>query len=78
MGYDETISGLLGACLLLTGIVAEAVTAPLFDRVFTHHLAFTAKLLVPILTGAWLSLIWAGQRIMPSPCLRDVDRDIFS
>lgn len=50
----------MGACLLLSGIVAAIVTAPLFDRVFTHHLALTAKVLVPILAGAWLSLIWAG------------------
>lgn len=49
------------ACLLLTGIVAAIATAPLFDRVFTHHLAVTAKVCVPILACAWLSLIWAGE-----------------
>ncbi|RDB25138.1 Major facilitator superfamily domain-containing protein 7 [Hypsizygus marmoreus] len=59
VGYSSDQSGFLGACLLLTGIVAAIVTAPLFDRVFTHHLAFTAKLLVPVVGGAWLSLIWA-------------------
>lgn len=37
------------------------MTAPLFDRVFTHRLATVAKILVPILAGAWLSLIWAGK-----------------
>ncbi|KAF8629891.1 hypothetical protein AX15_003247 [Amanita polypyramis BW_CC] len=58
-GYSEVISGLLGACLLLTGIVAAIITAPLFDRVLTHHLAITAKILAPPLAGAWLSLIWA-------------------
>ncbi|KAF8629274.1 hypothetical protein AX17_005852 [Amanita inopinata Kibby_2008] len=58
-GYSNDISGLMGACLLLTGIVAAILTAPLFDRVFTHHLAITSKILVPILGGAWLSLIWA-------------------
>ncbi|KAF7315391.1 MFS general substrate transporter [Mycena indigotica] len=49
----------LGACLLLSGIVAAILTSPLFDRVFTSHLAITAKILVPILAVAWLSLIWA-------------------
>jgi FLVCR family MFS transporter 7 len=50
----------MGACLLLTGIVAAVVSAPLFDRVFTHHLALTIKILIPIVAGAWVSLIWAG------------------
>ena len=50
----------MGACLLLAGIVAAIATAPLFDRVFTHHLAITAKIVVPIIGAAWLSLIWAG------------------
>ncbi|KIL65843.1 hypothetical protein M378DRAFT_1032878 [Amanita muscaria Koide BX008] len=59
VGYDATTSGLFGACLLLTGIGAAAITAPLFDRVFTHHLAITIKVLVPPLSGAWLSLVWA-------------------
>lgn len=54
----------MGACLLLSGIVAAIVTAPLFDRVFTHHLAITIKLIVPILAGTWLSLIWAGMFIL--------------
>ena len=62
VGYDAVINGLLGACLLLTGIVAAIITAPLFDRVLTHHLAITAKVLTPPLVGAWISLIWAGQR----------------
>ncbi|KAK2467890.1 hypothetical protein APHAL10511_000185 [Amanita phalloides] len=59
VGYDTTISGLLGACLLLTGIVAAIIAAPLFDRVFTHHLALTIKIFLPPLAGAWLSLIWS-------------------
>ncbi|GLB37685.1 putative MFS general substrate transporter [Lyophyllum shimeji] len=59
MGYTSDQSGFLGACMLLTGIVAAVVTAPLFDRVFTHRLAFSAKMLVPVTAGAWLSLIWA-------------------
>lgn len=58
-GYSDTVSGLLGATLLLSGVLASVVTAPLFDRVLTHHLGITLKSLVPIAAGAWLSLIWA-------------------
>ncbi|KAF8630320.1 hypothetical protein AX15_002993 [Amanita polypyramis BW_CC] len=58
-GYDAVTSGLLGACLLLTGIAAAIITGPLFDRVLTHHLAITIKVLCPIVAGAWLSLVWA-------------------
>ncbi|EPS96236.1 hypothetical protein FOMPIDRAFT_58415 [Fomitopsis schrenkii] len=58
-GYSDTISGLMGATLLLVGIVTTAMTAPLFDRVFTNHLAITIKVLCPFLGGAWLALIWA-------------------
>jgi len=50
----------MGACLLLTGIVAAILTAPLFDHVFTHKLALTTKILAPCIAVAWLSLIWAG------------------
>ncbi|KAG1775430.1 MFS general substrate transporter [Suillus placidus] len=58
-GYSDAISGLFGATLLLSGVIASVVTAPLFDRVLTHHLGITLKILVPIAAGAWLSLIWA-------------------
>ncbi|KAG2368049.1 MFS general substrate transporter [Suillus spraguei] len=58
-GYSDTISGLFGATLLLSGIFASVITAPLFDRVLTHHLGITLRVLVPIAAGAWLSLIWA-------------------
>jgi len=58
-GYSSETAGFMGAVLLLSGIVAAIVTAPIFDRVFTNHLAITTKFLVPVLAGAWLSLIWA-------------------
>ncbi|KAG1732247.1 major facilitator superfamily domain-containing protein [Suillus paluster] len=57
-GYSDTISGLFGATLLFSGILASVIIAPLFDRVLTHHLGITLKILVPIAAGAWLSLIW--------------------
>ncbi|KAL9711460.1 hypothetical protein Ac2012v2_004531 [Leucoagaricus gongylophorus] len=58
-GYSADTSGFMGACLLLTGIVAAILTAPLFDHVFTHKLALTTKILAPCIAVAWLSLIWA-------------------
>ncbi|KAG2078964.1 MFS general substrate transporter [Suillus decipiens] len=58
-GYSDTISGLFGATLLLSGVFAGVIAAPLFDRVLTHHLGITLKVLVPIVAVAWLSLIWA-------------------
>lgn len=51
----------MGATLLLAGIITAIITAPLFDRVFTHHLAITSKILVPIIGVAWLAMIWAGR-----------------
>ena len=50
----------MGATLLLAGLVCAIATAPLFDRVFTRHIARTCKLLLPALGALWLSLIWAG------------------
>ncbi|KAJ7901776.1 major facilitator superfamily domain-containing protein [Mycena olivaceomarginata] len=58
VGYSSDTAGFMGATLILSGIVAAVVTAPLFDRVFTSHLAITAKFLVPILAVAWLCFIW--------------------
>lgn len=58
-GYSATTAGLLGASLMLAGIVSAVVTAPLFDRVFTHRIGLALKTLVPIVSLAWLSLIWA-------------------
>ncbi|KAF7361359.1 Major facilitator superfamily domain-containing protein 7 [Mycena sanguinolenta] len=59
VGYSATTSGLMGAVLLLAGIFGAAITAPLFDRVFTHHLAVTTKIFVPVSAAGWLSLVWA-------------------
>ncbi|KAH9948500.1 major facilitator superfamily domain-containing protein [Amylocystis lapponica] len=51
--------GLMGAVLLLAGLVAAAATAPIFDRVLSHHLALSTKFLCPVIGAGWLSLIWA-------------------
>lgn len=64
-GYSDSTAGLLGATLLLAGIVSAAISAPLFDRVFTHRIGVTLKVLVPIVSLAWLSLIWASKSWIP-------------
>lgn len=51
----------MGAALLIAGIVAAIATAPLFDRVLTHHLSITLRILCPLIGSSWLSLIWAGE-----------------
>lgn len=58
-GYSDNTSGFMGAALLLAGIVAAAITAPIFDRVFTRHLGLSLRLMIPVLSALWLSLIWA-------------------
>ncbi|KAF7361938.1 MFS general substrate transporter [Mycena venus] len=64
VGYSSDTAGFMGATLILSGILAAIVTAPLFDRVFTSHLAITAKVLVPVLAVAWLCFVWSGQTIL--------------
>ncbi|KLO14386.1 MFS general substrate transporter [Schizopora paradoxa] len=58
-GYSSDTAGFMGAALLLSGIVAAIITSPLFDRVFTHHLALAARIFTPLIAAAWISLIWA-------------------
>ena len=60
-GYSSDTAGLMGATILLVGLLATLVTAPLFDRVLTHQLARTCKCLSPVVGAAWLSLIWASK-----------------
>ena len=50
--------------MLMTGIVAAIITAPVLDRVLTHRLGITIRVLVPIVGAAWLSLIWAGMQFI--------------
>jgi len=59
VGYSADISGFMGACLLLSGMVMAIITGPIVDRYFTHHLARLSKVLVPFIAVGWLSLIWA-------------------
>ncbi|TBU57173.1 MFS general substrate transporter [Dichomitus squalens] len=57
-GYSDDTAGLMGAVLLLVGLVAAAISSPLFDRVFTRHLALFGKLLLPGIAACYLALIW--------------------
>ncbi|KAI0744766.1 MFS general substrate transporter [Earliella scabrosa] len=57
-GYSDDTAGLMGAALLLVGLVAAAITSPLFDRVFTNHLAISCKAVVPVQAACWIALIW--------------------
>ncbi|KAF8197923.1 major facilitator superfamily domain-containing protein [Pholiota molesta] len=58
-GYSSDESGFMGACLLLSGMAAAIISGPVFDRVFTHHLAVTSKCFVPFAAAGWFVLIWA-------------------
>ncbi|PAV15436.1 MFS general substrate transporter [Pyrrhoderma noxium] len=58
-GYSEVTAGFMGAALLFSGLAAAFLSAPLLDRVFTHHHGLVVRSLSPIIALAWLSLIWA-------------------
>jgi len=50
----------MGGIFLLSGLLAAIISAPLLDRVLIHHLAKTVKAALPILTIAWISLVFVG------------------
>lgn len=60
-GYSDDTTGLMGATLLLVGIVAALASAPVFDRILTRHLGITIRLLCPIIGAGWFALIWAAK-----------------
>ncbi|EJU04374.1 MFS general substrate transporter [Dacryopinax primogenitus] len=57
-GYSADTAGFVGAAFLLSGIVAACVTAPIYDRYLTHHLAMSAKFFVSALGIVYITLIW--------------------
>ncbi|KAG8887194.1 hypothetical protein FRB99_004306, partial [Tulasnella sp. 403] len=66
-GYDSTQSGIVGAALLIAGIVGALLTAPLFDRWLAHYIGITIRVSVPAIGAGWLSMIWAvGHGLAPS------------
>lgn len=68
----------MGAALLLSGIVAAIATSPAFDRILTHHLGITVRILCPIIAMGWCSLIWAGKEILLSFLLESLTYLVFS
>ncbi|KAI6114999.1 major facilitator superfamily domain-containing protein [Pisolithus croceorrhizus] len=54
VGYSAATCGRLGATLLLSGITAAVVSAPLFDRVFTHSMGATLR--IPLVSMLPLAL----------------------
>ena len=59
-GYSDVTAGLIGGIFLLSGLLAAVISAPLLDRVLIHHLSNTVKLALPILSVAWICLIFVG------------------
>ena len=59
-GYSDVITGLIGGIFLLSGLLAAILAAPLFDRVLIHYLAKTVKSALPLLSIAWICLIFVG------------------
>lgn len=58
-GYSSDATGFFGAAAILSGIVAAAVSSPIFDRYLTRHFAIAAKILTPIIGVTYLGYIWA-------------------
>jgi FLVCR family MFS transporter 7 len=47
-------TGYFGAVLILSGLLAALIMAPVFDRVLKRHLSITAKVLVPVIGVSFL------------------------
>jgi len=58
-GYSDTVSGLMGAAMLLSGVVTAIAILPILDRILTHHLGITLRILCPFIAVSWVSLIGA-------------------
>ncbi|KAI4604584.1 hypothetical protein J4E80_011026 [Alternaria sp. BMP 0032] len=58
-GYTEDEAGICGAVLIVVGLVACAITSPIIDR--THAYLLGIKILCPVLSAAYLAMIWAPQ-----------------
>ncbi|KAG9188945.1 hypothetical protein G6011_05813 [Alternaria panax] len=58
-GYTEDEAGICGAVLIVVGLVAAAAASPIADR--THAYLLGIKMLCPVLSMAYLAIIWAPQ-----------------
>ena len=67
-GFSESDAGIAGALLILVGLVATAVAAPILDRTKAYLLAI--KSLLPLAAACYLAFIWAPQA--PSIVAADV------
>ncbi|PSN73763.1 MFS general substrate transporter [Corynespora cassiicola Philippines] len=65
-GFSEDEAGICGAVLIVVGLIASAITSPIFDR--THKYLLGIKVLCPLIAISYLGLIWAPQtRGLPAP-----------
>ena len=58
-GFTESDAGIAGAVLILVGLVATAVAAPVLDRTKAYLLAI--KTLLPLAAACYLAFVWAPQ-----------------
>ncbi|KAL5115899.1 hypothetical protein ACEQ8H_006215 [Pleosporales sp. CAS-2024a] len=67
-GYTEDEAGICGAILIVVGLVAAAIVAPILDR--THTYMVGIKILCPLVSAAYVAMIWAPQtRTLVAPYL---------
>ncbi|KAF2449559.1 MFS general substrate transporter [Karstenula rhodostoma CBS 690.94] len=57
--YSEDEAGICGAILIVVGLVAAAITSPIFDR--THAYLLGIKIISVLIAFGYLALIWAPQ-----------------
>ena len=55
--------------MLLSGVVAASAMTPTLDRIFTHYLKITPKVLCLFIGISWPSLVGAGKEVI-RPFLR--------
>jgi len=58
-GHSDTVSGLIGAAMLLSGVVAAIAILPILDRILTHHMGITSRILCSFIAVSWAALIGA-------------------
>ncbi|ORY76497.1 major facilitator superfamily domain-containing protein [Leucosporidium creatinivorum] len=66
VGYSSNMAGYIGAAVIVSGLIAAIVCAPLLDRYFPFRLALCAKVLVPVIGISFFALTYA---VGPPPSL---------
>ena len=54
----------MGAAMLLSGVVTAIATLPILDRILTHHMGITSRILSPFIAVSWVALIGAGKEVL--------------